>query len=71
MNFIHDNKANNIAECNPLHDILNPSKRTKNRNRNYSLIIHVCMNTSRGGYKFNNFRILLDSEFSSIELIAM
>ena len=24
-----------------------------------------------GGYKFNNFRILLDSEFSSIELIAM
>ena len=26
MSFIHDNKVNNIAECNLLHGILNNSK---------------------------------------------
>ena len=30
MTCIHDNKVNNIAEFNPLHDIINPSKCTKN-----------------------------------------
>ena len=30
MTHIHDNKVNDIAECNLLHDILNPYKRTKN-----------------------------------------
>ena len=30
MTCIHDNEVNNIAECNLLHDTLNPSKRTKN-----------------------------------------
>ena len=29
MSCIHDNKVNNIAECNLLHDKLNTSKRTK------------------------------------------
>ena len=29
MNCMHDKKIHNIAECNLLNDILNPSKRTK------------------------------------------
>ena len=29
MNHIHDNKVNNIAECNLLHEIINPYKQTK------------------------------------------
>ena len=29
MNIIHNNKVNNIAECNLLHGIINISKRTK------------------------------------------
>ena len=29
INYIHDNKVNSIAECNLLHDILNPTKHTK------------------------------------------
>ena len=45
MNRIHDNKVNNIAECNLLHDMINPSKHTKNINSHYSPILHVCMNT--------------------------
>ena len=45
MNHIHDNKANNISECNLLNDILNPSKLTKNINRHYSLVIHGCITT--------------------------
>ena len=32
MNSIHDNEVNNIAECNLLHDILNPSKQAKYTN---------------------------------------
>ena len=30
MICIHDNKVNNIDECNLLHDIINPPKRAKN-----------------------------------------
>ena len=30
MTRIHDIEVNKIAECNLLHDILNPPKRTKN-----------------------------------------
>ena len=48
MNCIHNNDVNKISECNLLHDILNPSKRTKNINNNYSPILHVCMNTRKG-----------------------
>ena len=32
MTCIHDNEVNNIAECNLLHDIINPPKRTKKLN---------------------------------------
>ena len=31
INIIYDNKLNNIAECNLLYYILNPSKCTKNK----------------------------------------
>ena len=61
MNCIHDNVVNKRAECNLLHDILNPYKCTKNINTHYYPIIHVCMNTRKGRAKFNIFRILLDS----------
>ena len=30
INLIHNNKVNNISECNLIHDILNPFKQTKN-----------------------------------------
>ena len=30
MNHINDNKVSIISQCNLLHDILNPSKRTRN-----------------------------------------
>ena len=57
INHIHDNKVNSIDEFNLLHDILNPSKRTKNVNSYYYLILHGCMNTHRGKLKNKNFRI--------------
>ena len=65
MNPLHYNEVNNISECNLLHNILNPSKRTKNIISNYYPILRVCMNTQKGKAKFNNFRILLDSGCSS------
>ena len=55
MNRIHDNKVNNIAEFNLIHDIINPPKRTKKLNRHYSPIIHECMNTRKGKAKYKNF----------------
>ena len=61
MNRIHENKVNKIAECNLLHIIINPSKRTKNLNIHYSHILHGCINTRKGTEKFKNFRILLYS----------
>ena len=65
MNHIHNNKANNISKWNLLHDILNTSKHTKNINRHYYLILHVCMNTRKGKETIKNVRLLLDSECSS------
>ena len=65
INDIHDNEVNKIYECNLLHDILNPSKLTKNINSHYSPILHGFMNTIKGKAKFNNFRILLNSGCSS------
>ena len=47
MSNIHDNDVKNKSECNLLHDILNTSKRTKNKSC-YSPILHGCMNTRRG-----------------------
>ena len=55
MNPIHDNEVNNIAEWNLLHDMINPSKRTKNINSNYSHILNGCMNICKGKSKVNNF----------------
>ena len=65
MTRIHNNEVNNIAECNLLHDIINPPKPTKNLNSHYSPILHGYMNTIKGKANFKNFRILLDSGCSS------
>ena len=45
MNCIHENEVNKLAEINLLHDILNPSRRTKIKNYHYFPILHGCMNT--------------------------
>ena len=63
MTCIHDNEVNKIAEFNFLHGIINPTKITKNRH--CSSIIHECINTRKGRENFNNFRILLESGWSS------
>ena len=49
MNFMYDKKVNSIADCNLLHDILNPSKHTKNINSHYPPILHVCNITKNWG----------------------
>ena len=58
MNRIHDKEVNNISGCNLLHDILDPSKLTKNINVHYFPILHGCMNTRKGKAVFKNFRVL-------------
>ena len=63
MIHIHDNEGNNIAECNLLHNIINPPKRAKNINSHYSHIIQGCTNNRKGREKFKNFPILLDSGY--------
>ena len=70
MTRIHDKELNKISEFNLLHDIINPPKRTKKLNCHYSPILHGCMNTRHGRAKFKNFRVLLDSGFSSIIVIG-
>ena len=40
---------------------VNPSKRAKNVNINFSPIIHPCMDIRKGRAKLKNFRSLLDS----------
>ena len=57
---VHDNNVNNIAECNLLHDMLNPSKFSKTINSHYSPKLHRYINTCRGEATFNICRILLD-----------
>ena len=47
MTHIHDKEVNKIAECNLIHDIINPSKNAKNVNSHYSPILHGCMNTKK------------------------
>ena len=66
MTCIHENEVNNIAECNLLHDILNPSKSTKKSNIHYYPILHVCMNTHKGREKIKIVHILLDIGFTSM-----
>ena len=61
MTRIHDDEVNKISECNLLHDIINPPKRTRILNIHYSPIINGCMNTRKSRAKFNNFQILLNS----------
>ena len=51
MTRIHNNEVNNISECNVLHDIITPPKRTKNLNIHYSSIIHGFMNTKKNQNK--------------------
>ena len=65
MTRIHDKKVNKIAECNLIHDIIKPPKRTKILDSHYYPILHVCMNNRHGREKLKNFRILLDSGCSS------
>ena len=48
---------------------MNPSKFTKNKNRHYSPIVHVCMNTRKVGANFENFLILFYSGCSSTILM--
>ena len=55
MTRIHDKEVNKISECNLLHEIINPPKRTKYLNIHYPPIIHGCTNTVKGKVKFNNF----------------
>ena len=55
MNRIHYNEVNKIAECNLLHDIINPYKRTKILNIHYSPILHGCVNTRKGRLEFKMF----------------
>ena len=61
INRIHNYKVSNIAECNSIHDILNPSKLTKNINIHYPPILHECMNNCRVKVKFQNFQIIWGS----------
>ena len=53
---IHDSKVITTAGYNLLHDILNPSKFTKNINIHYSPIQHGCMNTCRGKTNLRIFK---------------
>ena len=57
VNCIYDNKVNNIDKYNLLHDILNPSKHTKNISIHYYPILHGCINTRKGKVKFKNYQI--------------
>ena len=65
MTRIQNNEIKNIAECNLLHDIINPPKHAKYLNSHYSPFLHGCTNTRKGKAKFKNFGILLDSACSS------
>ena len=70
MNRIHDTKVNNIAECNLIHDIINPPKRTKKLNIHYSTILHGCMNNKNSKAKFKKFQILLDIGCRSVIVLG-
>ena len=70
MTHIHDKEVNKIAECNLLHDIINPSNHAKNVNSHYSPIIHGCINTRKSREKFKNFLILLNSGCSPMIVIG-
>ena len=52
MTCIHHKEVNEIAECNLLHDIINPKKRTKHLNSHYFHILYGCINTRKGTENF-------------------
>ena len=52
MIHTQNKEVNKVAECNLLHDIINPPKRAKQLNIYYSPILHRCMNTKRVKAKF-------------------
>ena len=66
---IHDKEVNKTFKCNLLHDVINPNKCAKQLNSYYYLIIHGCMNTRKVRAGFQNFRIILDSGYSSKRLM--
>ena len=70
MTCIHEKKKRKIDGRSLLHDIINLSKRTKILNNHYYIILHGWMNKRKDIAKFKNFRILLNSEFSSIILMG-
>ena len=47
MIYIHDKKVKNIAECNLIHDIINPPKRANNINIHDSPNLHGCINVRK------------------------
>ena len=55
INYIHDNKVNNIPRLNSVLDILNPSKCAKYINSHHSPILHECINRRRRKAKFKYF----------------
>ena len=57
MKNIHDNAVNDIAECNVIHNVINPYKHTINTNSHYYPILHGCTNTRRGRTKYKTFPI--------------
>ena len=71
MTFIHGNERNIIAECNLLHDKINPPKLIKHLNSNHSPILHQCINKIKGRSKFKNFRIPLDSGCVSTTIMGI
>ena len=65
MIYIHDNEVKNIAECNLLHDIINPPNHTKNISSHYYRILHGCMNIRKVRARFKKIQISLDGGYSS------
>ena len=70
MTCILEKKVNKTSEWKLKYDIINPSKHTKISNIHCSPILHQCMNTWKGKAKFKNFRILLDSGWSSTTVMG-
>ena len=66
IHCIHDSKVINIDKLNLLHEILNPSKCTKNINIHYSHILHGCMNTHRGKADLITFK-----SYWMLDLVAL
>ena len=56
MTCIYENRVNKLAECNLLHDVLNPPKRTKIEISTTLLLYKdIYMNKHKGKVKFKNF----------------